>query len=152
MSILTCVQEPIYTDLQMKMSLLMSPLLFHGSFAYGAVISSTAVPGGWRPLLVSACAMLRRARGSPSPPQAESGADLPSALLNSAARTHRRWDSTGQVTQKRHQQRPKGEAAKQRASEQPIFTLSPCEGLHEDMVLTKQESCQLMARIMRVVE
>jgi hypothetical protein len=28
----------------------------------------------------------------------------------------------------------------------------PCEGQHEDMVLTKQESCKLMARIMRVVE
>jgi hypothetical protein len=28
----------------------------------------------------------------------------------------------------------------------------PREGLHEDMVLTKQESCQQMERIMRVVE
>ncbi|MEJ2431267.1 MAG: hypothetical protein P8075_20485, partial [Deltaproteobacteria bacterium] len=28
----------------------------------------------------------------------------------------------------------------------------PCEGLHEDMAHTKQESCQLMARIMRLVE
>jgi hypothetical protein len=33
-----------------------------------------------------------------------------------------KWHRPSAVTQKRHQQRPKGEAAKQRASEQPVFT------------------------------
>jgi len=33
-----------------------------------------------------------------------------------------KWHRPSAITQKRHQQRPKGEAAKQRASEQPIFT------------------------------
>jgi len=32
-----------------------------------------------------------------------------------------KWHRPSAVTQKKHQQRPKGEAAKQRASEQPIF-------------------------------
>ena len=33
-----------------------------------------------------------------------------------------KWHRPSAVTQKRHQQRPKGEAAKQRTSEQPLFT------------------------------
>ncbi|MGD8531341.1 MAG: hypothetical protein PVG97_10195, partial [Syntrophobacterales bacterium] len=46
----------------------------------GGVTSSPAVPGGRRPLPVPAFATLRRARGSPSPPQAGSGTDLTQSL------------------------------------------------------------------------
>jgi hypothetical protein len=49
----------------------------------------------------------------------------------------------------------KGQKGKLRNNEHlsNLSSLSqPCEGQHKDMVLTKQESCKLMARIMRVVE
>ena len=49
------------------------------------------------------------------PVPAERGQELPQPQSG-------KWHSPSAVTQKRHQQRVKGEAAKQRASEQPVFT------------------------------
>ncbi len=73
---------------------------------------SSVVPG----LTVwSLLAQLWPGEGTPSlfPPSANQGLPQPQP-----GKCHR----LSAVTQKRHQQRPKGEAAKQRASEQPIFT------------------------------
>jgi hypothetical protein len=52
------------------------------------------------------CSRLRNASAGQGLPQPQPG----------------KWHRPSAVTQKRHQQRPKGEAAKQRASEQPFFT------------------------------
>ena len=79
------------------------PLRAGGRGATALVTSRAAACGGRRPLPVPAFVTLRRARGSPN--HSRGSGYRPSA-----------------VTQKRHQRRPKGEAAKQRASEQPIFT------------------------------
>ncbi len=73
---------------------------------------SSVVPG----LTVwSLLAQLWPGEGTPSlfPPSANQGLPQPQP-----GKCHR----PSAVTQKRHQQRPKGEAAKQRASEQPVFT------------------------------
>jgi hypothetical protein len=63
----------------------------------------------------SLLAQLWLGEGTPSlfPPSADQG--LPQPQLG-------KWHRPSAVTQKRHQRRPKGEAAKQRASEQPVFT------------------------------
>jgi hypothetical protein len=61
-------------------------------------------PGGKAP---PPCSRLRHASaGQGLPPSAVGG----------------KWHRPSAVTQKRHHERPKGEATKQRASEQPIFT------------------------------
>jgi hypothetical protein len=73
---------------------------------------SSVVPGltAW-----SLLALLWPGEGAPSlfPPSAGQGLPPPQPG---------KWHRPSAVTQKRHQQRPKGEAAKQRASEQPVFT------------------------------
>ncbi len=63
----------------------------------------------------SLLAQLRPGESAPSlfPPSADQGLPQPQPG---------KWHRPSAVTQKRHQQRPKGEAAKQRASEQPVFT------------------------------
>ena len=87
------------------MDLLMSLLSFQGLTVW--------------PLL----AQLWPGEGSPSlfPVPAERGQGLPQLQPG-------KWHRPSAVTQKRHQQRPKGQAAKQRTSEQPLFTLSALRG------------------------
>ena len=99
--LLRCVEEPVYPGVQMKASLLMSLLSLQGLTVW--------------PLL----AQLWSGEGSSSlfPVPKERGQGLSQPHPG-------KWQRPSAVTQKRHQHRPKGEAAKQRASEQPIFTLS----------------------------
>ena len=80
--------------------------VFFRSESHGLVTSSAAAMRGKAP---PPCSRLRNA---------PAGQGLPLPQLG-------KWHRPSAVTQKRHQQRPKGEAAKQRTSEQPIFTHLP---------------------------
>jgi len=98
--------------------------------AHGLVTSSPAVLGGRHPLPVPAF-------GGPGAPPVTAGE------VTQTFRSHSEETSAkakrGKLLHNAH--------LSNRSSLSPLF-----EGLHEDMVLTKQEFCQLMARIMRGVE
>jgi hypothetical protein len=89
--------------------------------AHGLVTSGPAVAGGSPPASPERLAMAGRHAPSLFPVPAERGQGLPQSQPG-------KWHRPSAVTQKRHQPRPKGEAAKQRTSEQPLFTLSALRG------------------------
>ena len=78
---------------------------------------------------------------------AERGQGLPQPQLG-------KWHRPAALTQKKHQHRPKGEATKQRAPEQPIVCASQRrKGLHEDVMLSQKglshngANCSLWSRL-----
>ncbi len=56
------------------------------------------------------------------------------------------FQGSGLVTQKKYQERPKGEAAKQRAPEPPLLPLLARKGQHEDLVHCQKRHCHKMVR------
>ena len=97
-------------------SFVYEPVYLWCANARGLAYVSSVVPG----LTVWSLLAQLRPRGMAPPPcsrlrNASAGQGLPQSQPG-------KWHRPSAVAQKRHQQRPKGEAPKQRASEQPVFT------------------------------